>query len=281
MAPIEADLHGRVFVVTGASAGIGKEVARGLARLGAHVVLACRNADKGRAVQRDIGASAPGSSLELAVVDLERQSSVRHFAADVLERHAAVHGLVNNAGVWLEARRETVDGIEATWATNVLGAFQLTQLLLPRLVESAPARIVNVASLLAGGLDLEDVQFRTRGYSGVSAYSQSKQANRLFTWALARRLDGSGVTANAVHPGGVNTELFRKAGGWKGAAASVWSRFQGKTPAEGADSVLWLAASAEAAGLHDALVVDRRTRTCEFRGPDEEPLWRLCDSMRV
>ncbi len=268
------------MLVTGASAGIGKEVARGLAALGAHVILACRDREKGEGVVREIQATAPSARLELRVVDLSVQASIRDFAAGVAEEHSALHALVNNAGVWLQRRAETLEGIEATWATNVLGYFFLTDRLLPLLKKSAPARIVNLASRLAADLDLDDVEFRRRPYSGVTAYAQSKQADRLFTWALARRLFGSGVTANAIHPGGVNTELFAKAGGLAGLAASAFAKLFTKTPAEGADSALWLAASPEAANLEAAFVVDRKATPCSFRGKGEAELWGLCESMR-
>ena len=268
------------MLVTGASAGIGKEVARGLAALGAHVILACRNREKGEGVVREIAASTPRARVELRIVDLSLQASIRDFAAGVVREHPALHALVNNAGVWLQRRSETKEAIETTWATNVLGYFFLTDRLLPLLKQSAPARIVNVASRLASDLDLGDVEFRRRSYAGVTAYAQSKQADRLFTWALARRLEGRGVTANAIHPGGVNTELFSKAGGFAGMAASAYARLFTKTAAQGADSALWLAAAPEAAGLDAAFVVDRQATPCAFRGQGEEPLWELCESMR-
>ena len=138
--------------------------------------------------------------------------------------------LVNNAGTWLTRREETDEGIERTWATNMLGYFLLTEALRPLLARSAPARVVNVASELAHDLDLSDVEFERRPYEGVTAYAQSKQANRMWTWALARRLEGTGVTANAMHPGGVNTPLFRKGGGWKSLAA------RGLRPRDGEDA---------------------------------------------
>jgi NAD(P)-dependent dehydrogenase (short-subunit alcohol dehydrogenase family) len=213
-------------------------------------------------------------------VDLSLQASIRGFAEGILASTPALHVLVNNAGVWLQSRETTREGIERTWATNVLGYFFLTEALLPLLRRSAPARIVNVASRLARGLDSSDVEFRRRPYSGVAAYSQSKQANRLWTWELARRLEGSAVSANAVHPGGVNTEIFAKAGGAASLVATGWARLFGKTPTEGADSVLWLAAASEAAFLNGAFVADRHVEACRFRGHGEKALWDLCASMQ-
>jgi NAD(P)-dependent dehydrogenase (short-subunit alcohol dehydrogenase family) len=270
----------RTCLVTGANSGIGKEAARALASRGDRVVLACRDPHRGEAARKEIAETTGNPAVELGIVDLGRQSSVREFARQFLESHRELHVLVNNAGMWANRRRETPDGIEETWAVNVLGYFLLTELLLGRLRESAPARIVNVASQLAGDLDLEDVEFRRRSYSGVSAYSQSKQANRMLTWALARRLEGTGVTANAMHPGGVNTPLFAKGGGLLGMAASVYAKMSAKSPEEGADTVVWLASDPEVEGKSGEFWIDRQKVRCRFHDPAaEERLWALCASM--
>jgi NAD(P)-dependent dehydrogenase (short-subunit alcohol dehydrogenase family) len=278
--PVAADLSSRTCLVTGASSGIGMEAARQLAAMGARVILACRSPERGEAACAKIANDTGNREVELGVVDLAVQQSIRDFARDFRRRHDALHVLVNNAGTWSHQREETADGIELTWATNALAYFLLTQLLLDLLERSAPARIVNVASELAGDLDLADVEFKRRRYGGVAAYSQSKQANRMWTWALARRLEGTGVTANAMHPGGVNTPLFRKGGGIKGLLGSVYGKFLGKTPAEGADTVVWLAAGAEVEGLSGKFWIDRSETRCRFRETAaEEALWSLCASM--
>jgi len=270
----------RTCLVTGANSGVGRETARGLARLGHRVVLACRDPERGEAARRDIAESTGNPAVELMIVDLSRQASIRDFARAFLDAHRELHVLVNNAGIWSTRRRESAEGIEQTWAVNVLGYFLLTDLLLDRLRRSAPARIVNVASRLARDLDLEDVEFRRRPYSGVRAYAQSKQADRMLTWALARRLEGTAVTANAMHPGGVNTPLFAKGGGMLAMAVSVLSKVTGKTPEEGADTVVWLAASPEVEGKSSGFWIDRRPVRCRFRDPAaEERLWALCASM--
>jgi NAD(P)-dependent dehydrogenase (short-subunit alcohol dehydrogenase family) len=278
--PVAADLSDRVCVVTGASAGIGEQVALGLARLRARVVLACRNPEKGAAVRDAIAAETGNPDLELLQVDLASQASIRSFARELLACHPRIHVLVNNAGIWMQTRRQGPDGIELTWATNVLGYHLVTCLLLPALEAAAPARVVNVASLMARDLDLSDVELTRRGYSGTTAYAQSKQANRLWTWALSRRVRARGVTANAMHPGGVNTEIFRKAGGLTGAAATAWASVFGKTPAQGADTALWLAAAPEFTGVTGQFFVDRQERRCEFRNRSaEEAVWSLCQGM--
>ena len=270
----------RTCLVTGANSGIGRETARGLARLGHRVVLACRHPQRGEAARQDVAATTGNPAVELMIVDLSRQASIRDFARAFLDSHPELHVLVNNAGIWANRRRESPEGIEQTWATNVLGYFLLTELLLDRLRESAPARIVNVASQLARDLDLEDVEFRRRSYSGVSAYAQSKQADRMLTWALARRLEGTAVTANAMHPGGVNTPLFSKGGGLLAMAASAFSKMAGKAPEEGADTVVWLATSPDVEGQSGTFWIDRHAVPCRFHDPAaEERLWTLCASM--
>lgn len=274
------DLSGKIAVVTGASGGIGKEVARGLAQMGARVILACRDRTRGEAARSEITASTGRSDLDLRLVDFSVQSAIRTFAAGVLADYPALHILVNNAGGWSTAQRTTADGIERTWATNMLGYFLVTQLLLDRLKAGAPARIVSVASMLARGLDLTDVNFERRRYSGIAAYAQSKQANRMWTWALARRLRGTGVTANAMHPGGVATGIFAKDGGSLGAIVGAANRFFARTPAHGADTVLWLASSPEVEGQSGQFYMDRTVRACDYADPaQEEALWSLCERM--
>jgi len=276
---VPPDLAGRVCVVTGASDGIGKATAWALAARGARVVLACRSEARGRAAMHALAASVPGASLDLRIVDFSVPSSIRDFARGLAADYPALHVLVNNAGLWSNARVLTGDGIELTWATNALGYFLTTGLLLDRLQAGAPARIVTVASELAGGLDVTDLSFARRPYDGVTAYSQSKQANRMLTWALARRLQGRGVTANALHPGGVRTGIFRKGGGLRGFLAAAATRVVGRTVEQGADTVVWLAASPEASGRSGGFFVDRRERPCRFRDEAaEERLWSACEA---
>ena len=279
-ARVVADLSGRTCLVTGASSGIGKQTARELARLGARVVLVCRSRDLGQAARREIVSSTGNADVELMLADFSSQESIRTLARTFLSQHAALDVLVNNAGTWSSRRRESRDGIELTWATNVLGYYLTTELLLDTLKRSAPARIVNVASQLARDLDPSDVGFERRPYSGMKAYAQSKQANRMLTWALARRLEGSGVTANAMHPGGVSTGLFGKGGGLQGLLGAAYGRLFGRSVEEGADTVVWLAASSEVEGQNGRFWIDRQERRCRFRDPEaEERLQKLCSDM--
>jgi NAD(P)-dependent dehydrogenase (short-subunit alcohol dehydrogenase family) len=272
-------MRARVALVTGASSGIGLETARGLARLGARVLLACRDQGRAEEARRDIVDSTGSGSVEVLLADVARPDSVAALGRALAARHSRLDVLVNNAGLWSRARRETPEGVELTWATNVLGYVRVTEALLEPLRRAGRARIVNVASQLAHGLDLLDPEFRRRPYRGVTAYAQSKQANRLWTWALARRLDGTGVTANAMHPGGVATGIFRKGGGWLGPLIGLVAGWRARPAAEGADTVVWLAGSPEVEGLTGRFFVDRKERRCRFRDPAaEDRLAALCAS---
>lgn len=277
--PVKADLTGRTCLVTGASAGIGRATALALVRLGAQVVIAVRNPVKGERTLRAIR-GATGREVEVMIVDLARQESIRSFAQTFASRHSKLDVLVNNAGIWSRKRRESPDGIELTWATNVLSYHLVTSLLLPALRAAGSARVVNVASRLAGGLDLDDVEFERRPYSGRDAYAQSKQADRMLTWAFARRLEGLGVTANAVHPGFVSTEIFGKGGGLLSLALSAYAKLRAKSPEEGADTVVWLAASPEVEGRTSLFWVERQEQRCRFRDePAADVLFDLCEGM--
>lgn len=257
-------------LVTGANMGIGFEVARGLARKGFRVVLACRDRAKGEAARNTLASEIRDSDIETLVVDLASQSSIRSAAQEFSRKHDVLDALVNNAGMSSPTRRESREGIELTFATNVLGYHLLTGELLELLRRAPSARVINTASMMAYGLDLDDVNFKRRRYDASTAYAQSKQADRMLTWALARRLAGTSVTANALHPGVANTALLR----------AFAPGYSGITAAEGADTTIWLATSPEVAGVSGRLWVRRRETPCEFRGRErEEALWALCDQM--
>jgi NAD(P)-dependent dehydrogenase (short-subunit alcohol dehydrogenase family) len=198
-------------IVTGANAGIGLETARGLARAGHHVVLLCRNPTKAAAAKADIDASVPGASTEIVLADLSSQASIRAAAAEIEGKLDRLDVLVNNAGITERKQHKTPEGIDVMLATNHLGPFLLTNLLRPLLERSAPARVVTVASDAhkSGKLDLTDLEAERRGYGfiGFPRYGETKLMNILFTRELARRLAGTGVTANSVHPGWVGTSL--------------------------------------------------------------------------
>jgi NAD(P)-dependent dehydrogenase (short-subunit alcohol dehydrogenase family) len=204
-------MRGRVCLVTGATSGIGKATAHALAALGATVVLVGRDPQKGEATVQKIREDTRNEEVELLSADLSSQTSIRRLSDHVLAEHDRLQVLVNCAGAFFRDRRVTIDGLEMTFALNHLAYFMLTTLLLDLLQESAPARVVNVTSGAhsRGRIDFEDLQGE-RGYRGQAAYNQSKLANVLFTYELARRLDGTGVTVNCVHPGVVNTNFGRQ-----------------------------------------------------------------------
>jgi NAD(P)-dependent dehydrogenase (short-subunit alcohol dehydrogenase family) len=204
-----ADLSGRVCLVTGATSGHGRAVALGLARLGAELVILGRDPERCRSVQAEIAQASGGKQPALLLCDLASRREIDRAAAEFLASGRPLHVLVNNAGLVSLARRDSPDGIELTMAVNYLATFQLTLALLPRLRESAPARIVNVSSDThrMARLDPGDLELRQATYGWLRAYARSKLAIVHFTLELARRLEGSGVTANAVDPGPVASNI--------------------------------------------------------------------------
>jgi NAD(P)-dependent dehydrogenase (short-subunit alcohol dehydrogenase family) len=244
-------MDGKVVVITGGNAGIGKEAAVGLARQGARVVITARDAAKGAAAVNEIRERSGSSSVEVMPLDLASFASIRTFATELLGRSDRLDVLLNNAGIVLTTRTETQDGIETTFGVNHLGHFLLTSLLLDRLRSSAPARVVNVSSdahkQARHGLDFDDLQAE-RSYRGFAVYGRSKLANIYFTRELARRLAGTGVTANALHPGFVASR-FAKDGdaGVLGEIAMVLGRPFAISPEKGARTSIWLASSPEPA----------------------------------
>jgi NAD(P)-dependent dehydrogenase (short-subunit alcohol dehydrogenase family) len=205
---IEGTLGGKVVMVTGANAGMGKEISLALAAKGANLVMVARDPARGESALADVEQKTGNRTVELLIGDLSSQKSIRNLVKDFTARHDRLHVLVNNAGVTMARRAETVDGIETIFATNHLGPFLLTNLLLPALAAGAPSRVVTVSSAAhaMGKMDFDDLQ-GTRKFGEISAYNQSKLANVLFTYELARRLEGTGVTANVVEPGFVKTNL--------------------------------------------------------------------------
>lgn len=239
-------MSGRVCVVTGASAGIGFETARGLAERGATVCIIGRNPERTAEAERRVRAAARGGEVSSMLADFESLDDVRALAARLLERFPAIHVLVNNAGLWITHTCLASCGIEVTILVNHVAPFLLTNLLLDRLRASAPARVVNVSSRLhikEKTLRFDDFRAEHR-YGGLAAYRQSKLANVLFSNELARRLEGSGVTSNAVHPGDVATSVVRDSKLLTLALESV-GRLYLLTPEEGARTSLRVATAPE------------------------------------
>jgi NAD(P)-dependent dehydrogenase (short-subunit alcohol dehydrogenase family) len=243
-------MQGKTVLVTGANQGIGKATAIALARKGARVVIVSRNADKGGAALAEVQAASPQREGELLVADLSSQAEVRRLAAEFRARHARLDVLVNNAGVIVPERHTTVDGIEETFAVNHLAPMLLTLELMDLLKASAPARVVTVSSEAHRGASMhwDDLQFRSHKYRSFKAYGQSKLANILFTYELARRLDGTGVTANALHPGVIGSGFGQTYPGALSVLIKIARPFL-LTPEEGAATSVYLASSPEVEGM--------------------------------
>jgi NAD(P)-dependent dehydrogenase (short-subunit alcohol dehydrogenase family) len=268
-------------LITGPTSGVGKEIAMQLASLGAEVILGCRDVKKGRKVASDILHHTDSEKLVVMQLDTSSQESIRKFAREFRRRYRRLDELINNAATnrGTLPKVNSVDGIELTFATNVLGYFLLTQELLDLLKKSAPSRIINVASVFASDLDLDDLQFERRRFESSKAYAQSKACNRMLTWALARRLEGSGVTANAMTPG-----LIAETGLYRNSAPELVERLTqysgGRTSSQGADTAVWLASAPELENVSGKFFEDREELPCEFRNKKaEEKLWRICEEL--
>ncbi|HEU0248178.1 MAG TPA: SDR family NAD(P)-dependent oxidoreductase [Gaiellaceae bacterium] len=271
-------MDGARIIVTGPTSGIGKEIASQLASRGAEVVLACRDVERGKQTAEEIREHATAAPPTVIPVDTSIRTSIREFAREYEQRHARLDVLVNNAGVLCPQRNTSVDGVELTFATNVIGYYLMTRELLDMLRGSAPARVVNVASTYASDLDLGDLQFERRPYDGMRAYAQSKACDRMLTWAFARRLAETDVTVNAIAPGLVTeTNLYHDL------PADIRHQLQqqpSRSVVEGADTAVWLAGATEVEGVSGKFYEQRAEQPCQFRDLEaEEKLWALCQAI--
>ncbi|GAA3166963.1 SDR family oxidoreductase [Blastococcus jejuensis] len=263
------------MLVTGGTGGIGKATALGLAALGARVAITGRDRRRADEVARGIEA-AGGGPAAVFVADMSSQSEVRRMAEEVLGQLDRIDVLVNNVGGYWNTRHVTADGLERTFAVNHLASFLLTDLLLHRLIRSAPARVVTVSSHAHSGgrIDFDDLQGE-RSYSGARAYNQSKLANVLFTYELARRLRGTAVTANALHPGVVSTSFGAEDPGRAQRLAVPLLRPFMKSPARGATTSIHLASAPDLERVTGRYFADCRPRKSSERSSDERAAARL------
>ena len=256
--PIGESLEGRTVIVTGATSGLGKAASLDLARLGADLILVGRNPDKTAAARDEIAAAAGNERVRFELADLSLMAEIRDLAGRLLVNEPAIHVLINNAGTLFTERSETGEGIESTLATNLLGHFLLTNLLIPRLVDSAPSRIVNVASggMYSQRISISNLQNDQGEYQGAAAYARTKRGQVILTEMWAERLADKRVTVNSMHPGWADTP---------GVVQSLPTFYKItkpflRTPAEGADTIVWLAASEAAADQTGLFWMDRRPR---------------------
>jgi retinol dehydrogenase 14 len=272
-------MAGKVVLVTGGTGGIGKATAIGLATIGARVGITGRDLARAEQAAADIRSASGNLAVDPFAADLSSQTEVRRLAVNVLDAYPRLDVLINNVGGFWAHRHQTVDGLEHTFALNHLAPFLFTNLLLDRLKASAPARVITVSSgaQAAGRIDFDDLQ-GTRNYSGQRAYSQSKLANIMFTNELARRVAGTGVTATAVHPGVVRTNFGAEDQAWFFAIISRVVRPLLKTPAQGAQTAIYLASSPDMDGVTGQFFVNCKPKTANKVAYDTDMtrrLWRV------
>jgi NAD(P)-dependent dehydrogenase (short-subunit alcohol dehydrogenase family) len=266
----------KVCLITGATSGIGKATAMGLANMGASVVMVGRDLGRGEAALTEIKEQSANASVDLMLADLSSQEEVRRLADEIKEAYPRLDVLINNAGLFRSQRIATADGLETTFAVNHLAYFLLTNLLLDLLKSSAPSRIVNVSSgdHSNGTIDFDDLQGE-KGYKGAKAYSQSKLANVLFTHELARRLEGTGVTANCLHPGaGIRTNFGSGVSGVFGFVVRAMKPLM-MSPEKGAETSVYLAYSQEVESLNGRYFVKNAEARSSAASYDERIARRL------
>lgn len=240
-------MEGKICMITGANSGIGKATAKELARMGANVLMVCREKEKGELARNEIIEETGNDKIDLLLCDLSYPGQIRNLAMEFKENYQKLHVLINNAGVMLSKRVMTDDGLEMNFTVNYLAPFLLTCSLIDILKKSTPSRIINVSSAAhrMAKLDFDDLQNQNTKYKLFKIYGKSKLALMLFTYELSRRLEGTGVTVNAVHPGLVNTNLGRDQSKFSQGFAKLFF----KSPSKGAETSIYLASSPDVEGI--------------------------------
>jgi retinol dehydrogenase 14 len=275
-------MEGKVVLITGGTSGIGRAAATALAAMGAEVAVTGRSRQRGEAAVEEIRDTSGNERVSLMLADLAVQTEVRGLAEEFRERYDRLDVLVNNAGIIQSKRTETPDGLELTLAVNHLAPFLLTNLLLDLLKESAPSRIITVSSEARRGaqIDFEDLQSERR-YRAFKVYGMTKLANILFTYELAERLEGTGVVANCLHPGGVNTNFGANNRSVGTLLFRAFKPFM-RTPEQGADTIVYLAISPEAGKMTGRYLTDRKV-VSSFNEPHDEAtqkrLWEVSEKL--
>ena len=278
MPTVTSSMQGKICMVTGANSGIGKATALALAQMGAIVVMVCRDRARGEEARSEITTKSRKNAVDLLQADLSSQQSIRQLVGNFQHHYTHLHVLINNAGAAFPGRRrETVDGVEITFAVNYLAPFLLTNLLLDMLKASAPARIVNVSSAAhtSGSIQMDDLQAE-KLYRPMRTYPQAKLAVVLFTYELARRLQGTGVTANCLHPGFVATNFAQSDGGPAVRLLMKLIGSFGTSPQEGAKISIYLASSPEVEGVtgnYFVKSIPRRSASISYDESLQRQLW--------
>jgi NAD(P)-dependent dehydrogenase (short-subunit alcohol dehydrogenase family) len=280
MAVTAKSMSGRICMVTGANAGIGKATALGLAKMGGTVVMVCRSRERGEATLAEIKQESGNASVHLLLADLSSQDDIRRLAAAFNAKVPALHVLINNAGIIPRKRTVTGEGFETQFAVNHLAYFLLTHLLLDILKASAPARIVTVSSQVHHGasIDFDDLQSE-RAYRPTRVYASTKLANVLFTYELARRLEGTGVTANCLHPGSVATNLLAD---FLPTPLRFVTKIVGVSPEKGAQTPLYLATSPEVEEVTGKYFVNQKPAASSKPSYDRDlarRLWQVSEKL--
>lgn len=272
----------KICIITGVTSGMGLATAMALARQGYTLGIVCRNEQKGKVILETIKKNTSNDRVTLFIADLSVISEIRKIAAEIYKRFPAIDILINNAGVINPVRILTVDGYESTFALNHLGYFLLTILLMPALKAAPKGRIVSVASQagMIGSIHFDDLHFNN-GYSSMKAYAQSKLANIMFTYELARKLSGSTVTANCLHPGVVRTNFGKELKGFLG---WIFKKFTGlmRTAEKGAETIIWLATSPDVEGISGKYFKDKkeiRSNKSSYDIAFQQRLWQVSEQL--
>ena len=273
---------GNICLVTGANAGIGYAISLGLAKMGATVVIVCRNESRGEAAMTELKEKSGSSSISLFIADLSSQNSIRQFVTDFNAKFERLDILINNAGVITQNHTLTEDGLETQFALNHLAPFLLTELLLDSLKKSGSARIINISSNAhqTASINFDDLQSE-QTYKPKEVYQRTKLCNILFTYELARQLQGTSLTANCVHPGVITTKLLQAYNGRKGGFNFIGKLLYNK-PAKGAETPLYLASSSEVAGISGKYFDNKKIVSSSKYSNDlavAKELWRVCKSL--
>ncbi|UCD02583.1 MAG: SDR family oxidoreductase [Promethearchaeota archaeon] len=273
-------MQGKICMITGANSGIGKATARVLAKMNATVVMICRDKERGEKAQKEIIEQTGNKNIDLLLCELSSHNDIRKLVSEFNNKYQNLHVLINNAGIMLKKRKISIDGYEMNFAVHHLAPFLLTNLLLDVLKKSAPSRIINVSSAAhkRARIDFYDLQSENKKYSLFRVYGISKLALMLFTYELSRRLEGTGVTVNALHPGVVNTNLGRDQSKFSQGFAKVFF----KSPEKGAETSIYLASSPEVEGITGKYFVKKEPRESSEESYNEayaKKLWEISAEM--